>query len=195
MTTHGQRRSLQRRSVGIAALLAVLTAGACSDASPPSGPASDLRASPGVQAARAAAQGTTHAYVESPFEFEGEVANFSCLDEPAFFHVRGLFKVTTTTTSSGIVSILAFFAVDRPNTWIVYNGLTYTVAQGRQTGQDDIGHTLIGTGDLYIDAGVEPDFEVAETGERLRLNFTWHTVIDRNGTVRVSGFSGNCPPV
>jgi hypothetical protein len=183
-----------RLSFGIASALAALTLVACGDAARPlaSTEAPPARGIGGSSAA-ALASGASKEYFEVPVAFEGTLTDFACLDAPILFHVRGVSKVSVISSPSGIISSRVFFEVDRPNTWVIYKGLTYRVAQGRQTGQDDVGHTLVGPGGLYIESGTEPDFEVAETGERLRLNFHWQIVIGRDGTVRVSQVTGNCP--
>jgi hypothetical protein len=178
-----------RRRIGVASCIATLALSACSDGTGPVDPARTSSARHSV----ASANGVTKDYLEVPLQFEGWLTQFECLDEPIFFHVNGTFKIYTRTTPSGVTTTATFFQVDRPNTWVIYKGVTYHVAQGRQTGQDDVVHTVSGFGDLYIEAGVEPDFESAETGERLRLNYNWQIVISPDGTVRSNKVSGACP--
>jgi hypothetical protein len=177
------------RRTGLASCIAALALSACSDAGGPINPTAP--AAPRQSAA--SANGVVTSYVEEPLQFEGYLTGFQCLDEPIFFHANGTYKIYTRTSPSGVTTSALFFQVDRPNTWVIYKGVTYHVAQGRQKGQDDVVHTVSGVGDLYIEAGVEPDFESAETGERLRLNYSWQIVVAPDGTVKVNKVSGACP--
>jgi hypothetical protein len=141
------------------------------------------------------AVGVTRDYFEVPISVEDWLTGFECLEDPIYFHANGTLKISSKTSPSGVTTTSYFLLVDRTNTWLIYQGVTYHVAQGRQTGQDDVWHSVSGVGDLYVEAGVEPDFEVAETGERLRLNFSWQIVVAPDGTVRVNKVSGTCPYV
>jgi hypothetical protein len=181
------KREIRRWIEGASTVVAV-TLMACRDAIGPSD--HQFMRSPN---AASYAQGVVKDYFEEPLSFEGWLDGFECLTEPILFHANGTSKIWVKTSPSGVTTTAIFFQVDRPNTWLVYQGVTYHVAQGRQTGQDDVIHTVTGPGDLYIEAGVEPDFEVAETGERLRLNFQWTIVITPDGTVKVNNVNGSCP--
>jgi hypothetical protein len=175
-------------AAGCFAAIAILT-NACGDAGgpiDPSRPVADSRPS-------LASANVTRNYFEVPIQLDDWLTGFACLDEAIFFHVNATLKISTRTSPSGVTTAAYFLQVDRPNSWLIYKGVIYHVAQGRQTGQDDVWHTVSGVGDLYIEAGVEPDFEVAETGERLRLNFSWHIAVSPDGTVRVNKVSGACP--
>jgi hypothetical protein len=179
-----------RRVLSAAGCMAAFALIGCGDAA---GPIDPVRSAAQSRNSIASANGVTTDYFEEPLQFEGWLTGFECLDEPIFFHANGTSKIYTRTSPSGVTTTAIFFKVDRPNTWVIYKGVTYHVAQGRQTGQDDVIHTVSGVGDLYIEAGVEPDLEVAETGERLRLNFSWQIVIAPDGPVRVNKVSGSCP--
>lgn len=171
-----------------ASVLAGFLLTACSDLSRPFAPAADA-----LPAAPSAAQGATKDHVEFPFSIDDDL-QFACLDEPAHFFVSAMYVLDYTYTSSGISSVRGLFVVDRAVSYVVYKGVTYTVATGRP-GHDDVWHT-VSNGLLYVEAGVEPDFESSETGQRLRLNFTWQIVIDANGVVRRDfQFHGACPPI
>lgn len=140
---------------------------------------------------------STSAAVKDSYEITGSIddyLNFTCLSEPARLVVSYRWTFDVTTTPSGVSSVRSTFIVDREQSYVVYGGLTYYVTQGRP-GHDDIIHYLYGPGGLYIEAGTEPDFEQAETGERLRLNFHWQIVIGQDGTARVIKVTGACPAI
>jgi hypothetical protein len=177
------KRDLRRWAASVGCLTALALSG-CADAGTPLGPSS---------AGAPKAVGVTRDYLEIPISVEAWLTGFECLDEPIYFHANGTLKISSKTSPSGVTTTSYFLQVDRPNTWLIYQGVTYHVAQGRQTGQDDVWHSVSGVQDLYVEAGVEPDFEVAETGERLRLNFSWQIVVAPDGTVRVNKVSGACP--
>jgi hypothetical protein len=142
-----------------------------------------------------ASQKATKDHVEFPFDIDAYL-QFSCLDEPAHFVVSAMYVLDFVTTSSGMSNLRGLFVVDRSVSYVEYKGVTYTVATGRP-GHDDVWHSVTDlNGQLYVEAGVEPDFLSSETGERLRLNFTWQFVIDANGVVRRDfQVKGACPIV
>ena len=177
-----------------ASALAGLLLTACADLSRPFAPAADAVARV-LPAAPSAAQGATKEHVEIPFSLDADL-QFTCLDEPVHFSVSAMEVLDFTITSSGISSMRGLFVVDRSVSYVVYKGVTYTVATGRP-GHDDVWHSVSDlNGLLYVEVGVEPDFESSETGQRLRLNFTWQLVIDANGVVRRDlQFHGACPPI
>ena len=141
------------------------------------------------------ASGVVKDAFDIPVSFEGPLDWVTCLDPNnlPLAHVNGVVHVATLTTGSGVTTTTSLFEIDRDNTWVLYNGLTYHIARGRP-GKDDITHIITTPAGLYVETGVEPDFEVTDNpSERLRLSFHWQIVIDPNGTTRVSKSTGACP--
>jgi hypothetical protein len=183
------------RTLHIAVRATILSASvsivACRDITTVTDPAA--RPSPGTT--RAAATGVVRDNFDIPVSFEGPLDWVTCLDPNnlPLAHVNGVVHVSTRTTPSGTTATTTLFEIDRDNTWVLYNGLTYHVARGRP-GKDDITHVITRPDGLYIETGVEPDFEVTDDpSQRLRLNFHWQIVITPNGETRVAKSTGACP--
>ena len=179
---------VHRRFSGVVAItLAAMSLVACSADQDP--------IAPSALGQSAFTTGVTRDYFEVPISFEGPLDWVTCIDpnDPPLAHVNGTLTFDVVTTSSGITSTRSYFIIDRANTWVIYQGVTYYLAPGR-IGKDDIAHILEGPGALYVEAGVEPDFLASgEPGQRLRLNFHWQIVIDPNGNARVVKSTGSCP--
>ncbi len=181
-----------QRLVGIGAVIATaLSLAGCSDRSSPVSPSTPIanHLSSSAQAA------VSQQYFEIPVSFDGPLDAVACVDpqDPPFAHVNGTVQLYVLTSPSGVVSTRNYFNIDRANTWVIYKGVTYYIAQGRP-GKDDISHILQNPNGLYVEAGVEPDFEASgQPGQRLQLNFHWQIVIDPNGNARVSKSTGTCP--
>jgi hypothetical protein len=151
-------------------------------------------ASPRLLSGSASAAATKD-YFEVPVSFEGPLNWVTCVDanDPPLAHVNGTLTFDVVTTPSGISSTRNLFAIDRDETWVIYNGKTYQLAPGR-IGHDDIVHILEGPDGLHVETMVEPDFLASgDRGDRLRFNFTFVFVIDPNGNTRVLKSTGACP--
>ena len=141
------------------------------------------------------ASGVVKDAFDIPVSFEGPIDWVTCVDpnDPPLAHVNGVVHVSTLTTPGGVTTATSLFEIDRDNTWVLYNGLTYHIARGRP-GKDDITHVITTPEGLYVETSVEPDFEVADNpSQRLRLNFHYQIVIDPNGNARVTKSTGACP--
>ena len=181
-----------RNAARAALLTTMVVIAACGDTQTVTSPATrhDIgRATPATLGA--AAKST----FDVPVSFEGPLDWVTCLDPNnlPLAHVNGVIHVSTLETPGGVATVTSLFEIDRANTWVLYNGLTYQIAPGRP-GKDDITHVISGPGGLYIETGVEPDFQATDDpSQRLRLNFHWQIVITPDGTTRVSKSTGSCP--
>lgn len=177
------------RSHGIGAVVAAMTLLlGCGDSNDP--------VSPGLVPVSASAA-VTRSYFEIPISFEGPLNWVTCVDanDPPLAHVNGTLTFDVVTTPSGISSTRNLFAIDRDESWVIYNGKTYYLAPGR-IGHDDIVHILEGPDGLYVQSTVEPDFLASgDPGDRLRFNFHFQIVVDPNGNTRVIKSTGSCPAV
>lgn len=174
----------------LAATCVSLVLAACGADSPLTAPDSPPVPTP---PAAVLAQGVTRGYLEIPVELDIWVGDdlLPCVDEPVRFVVSAVLTLDWLVTPSGITSTRGYFVIDRSVTYLVYKDVNYYIARGRP-GHDDIVHIVEGPNGLYVEAGVEPNFSVSETGERLRLNLQWQIVIDANGTERVFKATGGC---
>ena len=136
--------------------------------------------------------GSTRQHVELTGSVDQDF-NFTCLDAPIRFVVSYDWIFDWVNTPSGISNVRSQFIVDRSVSYVVYKGETFLPSRGNY-GHDDNIHYQYRPDGTYIEHGVEPDFERSDTGDRLRLNFVWHTVIEPDGTVQKATLQGNCPP-
>jgi len=141
---------------------------------------------------RDAADGATKQHDELTGFIDQEFT-FSCLDAPIEFVVTYDWIFDWVNTPSGVSNVRSQFIVDRDVSYVVYKGETYYPSRGN-IGHDDNIHYQYRPDGTYVEHGVEPDFERSDTGDRLRLNFSWHTVIEPDGTVEKATVTGNCPP-
>ena len=113
------------------------------------------------------ASGVVKNTFDIPVSFRGPSRWVTCLDPNnlPLAHVSGVVDVSTLATDSGVASTTSLFEIDRDNTWVLYNGLTYHIARGRP-GKDDITHVITTPQGLYVETGVEPDFEVTRQSQR-----------------------------
>jgi hypothetical protein len=155
--------------------------------------APDTQTSASAQAPALHAKGVTRGHLDIPVELDMWVGLdvIPCVDEPVRFVVSAVLTLDWLVTPSGVTNTRGYFVVDRSVSYLVYKGVNYYLAPGR-VGHDGIIHIVEGSSGLYVEAGVEPNFSVSETGERLRLNLQWQIVFDANGTERVFKATGGC---
>jgi hypothetical protein len=179
----------KRTAARVTVLATTIAIAACSDST-----LTNPNTRPGLSRA-SFTTGAVKTAFDFPVSFEGPLNWVSCVDpnSPPLAHVNGVVHVSTLTTPSGVTTTTSLFEIDRDNTWVLYNGLTYHIARGRP-GKDDITHVITTPQGLYVETSLEPDFEVTDNpSERLQLNFHLQIVVDPNGNTRVTKSTGSCP--